>query len=128
MGYEKLILGTLLAGLFALIRWGLMTSVGGGTYAHKLEVFTGNLGVFLANVLGCFLLGVLFSLSEKGIVSSSNFVLLSVFALGALTTFSSYIFHLLGIMRTHGLVTAMLSLITINLLSLISAYAGSRIG
>lgn len=53
------------------------------------------LGVFIANVLGCFIAGILISLGDLGSLSAFVVPALSIGFCGALTTFSTYILDIL---------------------------------
>ncbi len=45
---------------------------------------------FLVNIIGCFLIGVFFSLIEKNLIDKTWFAILSVGFLGGFTTFSAF--------------------------------------
>ena len=77
----------LAGGLGALSRWGVSTLLSGAAVSQVL------LGTLVANTLGCFLFGLIWTWLLYSDVSVSTFwkpVLLVGF-LGALTTFSSYV-------------------------------------
>lgn len=58
---------------------------------HRLHWTTLPLGTFLVNIIGCFLLGLLYGLGERYThLSESTMLLLTVGLCGAFTTFSTF--------------------------------------
>lgn len=47
-------------------------------------------GTLIANIVGCFLIGILFAISTKGIISAEARIFLVTGILGGFTTFSSF--------------------------------------
>ncbi|HHY55591.1 MAG TPA: fluoride efflux transporter CrcB [Chloroflexi bacterium] len=71
-------------------------------------------GTMIVNITGCFLIGVFNGLGEMGLAISPNVRLLfTVGFLGAYTTFSSFGFESVALMRVSGFLAASLN-ITIN--------------
>lgn len=71
-------------------------------------------GTMIVNVTGCFLIGVFNGLGEMGLAIPPNVRLLfTVGFLGAYTTFSSFGFESISLLRVSGFLTASLN-ITIN--------------
>ncbi len=75
----------------------------GAAMRYFFIVFAGQLegkalwGVLAANLVGCFLAGVLFALQPKGIVSTQTYYFLAVGLLGSLTTLSTFSVENLGL-------------------------------
>lgn len=71
-------------------------------------------GTMIVNITGCFLIGVFNGLGEMGLAISPNVRLLfTVGFLGAYTTFSSFGFESISLLRVSGFLAASLN-ITIN--------------
>lgn len=65
-------------------------------YQHNFPLAT-----FIVNILGCFLIGVLFALGEKGnILSPSTRLMLITGFCGGFTTFSTFAFENVSLLRT----------------------------
>lgn len=82
-------------------------------------------GTFTVNVVGAFLIGVLFAtLTEKGIGPDHLRLLLVVGILGGFTTFSSYTLEAINLIESGHWNTALLYVFGSNLLGLIACAAG----
>lgn len=92
----KTIVALALGGSFgAIARWGLHTWVDGKTTASPFPW-----GILLVNVLGCLLFGFLFSLAEvKGWFSEVTRLAIFTGFLGSFTTFSTFSWHTLALLR-----------------------------
>ncbi|MEI6346811.1 MAG: fluoride efflux transporter CrcB [Bacteroidota bacterium] len=60
-------------------------------YVHKWVAISFPLGTFLVNILGCFLIGLFFGISEKSDLMSSDLrIFLTIGFCGGFTTFSTF--------------------------------------
>lgn len=82
-------------------------------------------GTFVANVLGCFLFGVIWTLADHRVMLSpeTKLVFLTGF-MGAFTTFSTYIFDSHQLLGTSGYVLAIGNLLTQIVIGLIAFQIG----
>lgn len=82
-------------------------------------------GTFIANVLGSFLLGILFILSlEKTFLGENLRLLLAVGFLGAFTTFSTFSVESVYMLRSHEYFSAFIYIAGSVAVSLAAAFAG----
>ena len=58
------------------------------------------LGTLIVNVIGCLLIGVVFGLAEKGMVTDEWRLFLATGILGGFTTFSAFSNETIGLLRT----------------------------
>ena len=88
----------------------LLIFVAGGTgsiarflcqkYIYEWNPHPFPLGTFLVNVVGCFLIGVFYGLSEKGNVLTPEWrLLLTTGFCGGFTTFSSFAYENIGLLK-----------------------------
>ncbi len=82
----------ILGGLGVVLRYFIITVL--NKYDSKIPF-----GIFIANILGCFLIGYCFQLFENETISKDTFALLSIALIGGLTTFSSLIFDFLNLIK-----------------------------
>ncbi|MDD3345217.1 MAG: fluoride efflux transporter CrcB [Candidatus Omnitrophica bacterium] len=86
-------------------------------------------GTMAVNVCGCFILGLLASLSEKKFVLSPDArMLLMIGFCGAFTTFSTFIFETDTLLRSGQIMRASLNLFASLVFGLILFRAGSYLG
>jgi CrcB protein len=73
-------------------------------------------GTFLANMIGCFLIGVIFALADRvpWLTPSVRLFFMTGF-LGALTTFSTYALEVVAAMRSGGLGVATITFLANNI-------------
>ena len=82
-------------------------------------------GTFLVNVSGCFLIGLFYGLGESRITITPELRLLfAVGFLGAFTTFSSFGFESIALLRSGALWFTVLNIVGSNLLGLLAVGAG----
>lgn len=86
-------------------------------------------GTSLANILGCFLFGLIWTLSEKRVLIPKplGLVLLTGFA-GSFTTFSTYVFEAEILLQQGQWLTLVLKVLGQNLLGFAALGLGFRIG
>ena len=112
-----------LGGMGALSRYGL------GSAVQRLVGPTFPLGTFLVNVVGCFGFGLLFALFEKRWLFDPEWrlVVLTGF-LGAFTTFSTFAYESLGLLRDGQWLAAGANILGQLLLGLASVGGGLFLG
>ena len=82
-------------------------------------------GTLVVNVLGCFLFGVVWTLEqEHELVSPETRVILLVGFMGAFTTFSTFAFETVTLLREPGLLHAAGNFLAHNVLGLLGVVAG----
>lgn len=82
-------------------------------------------GTFLVNVSGCFLIGLFYGLGESRITITPELRLLfAVGFLGAFTTFSSFGFESIALLRSGALWFSAVNIVGSNLLGLLAVGAG----
>jgi CrcB protein len=85
--------------------------------------------IFLVNVSGCFLLGLVFTVfTERFVASSTVRLVLTVGFLGAYTTFSTFALDTVRLLQDGAAVTAGLNAFGSVLLGVIAAYGGIMAG
>ena len=82
---------------------------------------------FTVNIVGCFLIGLIFSWSLQSISFENIRLFLMVGILGGFTTFSSFGLETFDLIKQGKHITAISYIITTNILGLISVYAGYSI-
>ena len=68
------------------------------------------MGTLSVNLGGCFLIGLIFSLADRGIVSPTMRLLLMTGFLGGLTTFSSYVLESTNFFKSMEISTALVNI------------------
>jgi len=106
-------------GVGSLSRWGLGLLLNSAKWP---------LGTMVANILGCFLIGLLF----RGIENQNTFLLqykslLMAGFLGALTTFSTFNLEVFQMMKKGELVTAVGYAMASLVISLVAVYVGYKL-
>ena len=91
------------------------------SYQHSFPLAT-----FLINVFGCLLIGILFALGEKGnILSPQTRLLLITGFCGGFTTFSTFAFENMNLLRTGDTVYFVLYAAGSVLLGILAVYLGN---
>jgi fluoride exporter len=81
-------------------------------------------GTFSVNLIGCFLIGLVFGLSEKGNVSPEWRLFLATGILGGFTTFSAFSLESINLMRSGQLSYAFAYIASSILLGLVATFTG----
>jgi CrcB protein len=86
-------------------------------------------GTFTVNMLGCFLFGLVWSLSEDRLLLStqSRFIILTGF-MGAFTTFSTFTFESVQMLREAEWSLAIINLLAQNILGIALLVVGLKVG
>jgi CrcB protein len=86
-------------------------------------------GVFTINILGCFLIGLLMSaFEERFIITPALRIFLTIGILGGFTTFSTFSYEAISLLRDAEIFKASLYVIGSVTLCLLGTYLGSSIG
>jgi len=86
------------------------------------------IGTLAVNVLGCLLIGMIYSLAEqKNILSPELRIFLSVGFCGGFTTFSSFVFEKFNLIKTGDFLVLAIYLGASVFLGLIAVYLGSQV-
>lgn len=72
------------------------------SYFAKKTTTAFPIGIFTVNLVGCFLIGILFSLTKKQILTSEQAQVFSIGFLGALTTFSTFSMDVFKLIFVNG--------------------------
>lgn len=103
----------------------------GGILRYILSVLIQNriqlvfpLGTFLVNVIGCFVIGVLFGLSERTAISVEWRLFFATGICGGFTTFSAFSLETMTLMRTDQLLYAGLYVVASVLVGVASTFLG----
>lgn len=119
----KLILLFAAGGLGTLLRYGLSSLV----QRHAGLSFPW--GTFAVNMIGCFLFGLLWSVFENRMdISREIRAVVLVGFLGGFTTFSSFAFEAVGLLREGALLPALGHLIGQNVVGLLLVWCGLTVG
>ena len=101
---------------------------------YSIETFLGNknqdfpFATLFANVIGCLLAGVLYTLmSQKDSTNQQLYLTIIIGFCGGLTTFSSYALQSLGLMQTGSVLKAVIYLVISPALGLICVLAGIKL-
>jgi fluoride exporter len=86
-------------------------------------------GIFTINILGCFLIGFFMSaLEERFLITPALRIFLTVGILGGFTTFSTFSYESISLLRDAEIFKAALYIVGSVLLCLFGTYVGSTIG
>ncbi len=103
MNYPDLLYIAVGGALGAVARYLLSTWI----YSRVEQIYP--FGTFAVNMLGCFLLGLIFKLIlEKSIMSSELRLMITVGIIGAFTAFSTFSLETLTLFRENNITTALL--------------------
>jgi len=103
----------------------------GGISRYLLSVFIQNkvnsgfpFGTFTVNITGCFLIGLLYGISERGSVNTNLRLFLATGILGGFTTFSAFSMETVNMIKAGHLSTAF----TYTLLSVLLGFGATLAG
>jgi CrcB protein len=123
MMIKKLLLIALAGGMGSLARYGLsglVQNIAGGKFAW---------GTATVNVLGCFLFGTIWSLTEeKMLISGETRAIILTGFMGAFTTFSTYIFETGELMRDSQWILATTNIFAQIIIGLFCFFIGLSVG
>jgi CrcB protein len=121
--WQKLLLIAIAGALGTLARFGL------SAFVYRLCGAAFPYGTLAVNVLGCFLFGFIWSLSDDRLIISgeTRFILLVGF-LGAFTTFSTFAFETSWLLRDSQWVLAFGNVVGQNVLGVVFVFVGLAVG
>ena len=93
-------------------------------YSYKLFDWIFPIGTLVVNLIGSFLIGLLWGIFEAGNLSPNIRVLLFIGILGGFTTFSSYMLETLNLYRDGEVRLAIINLFANNIFGLIMVIGG----
>lgn len=95
------------------------------TLVEKHMMSTFPMGTFIANILGCFIIGLVYALAEKGDLMSAEWRLfLTVGFCGGFTTFSAFAYNNLSLIKEHSYNYLLLNVGGNLILGILAVYAG----
>ncbi len=94
-------------------------------YVEKGMSSTFPLGTFIANISGCFIIGVVFALSEKGnLINAEWRMFLGVGICGGFTTFSAFSYNNFNMIKEHSFSQLFLNVGGNLFLGILAVYLG----
>lgn len=94
-------------------------------FMFRLYPFSFPLGTFSVNILGCFLIGILFALSERGtLLNQDTKIFLITGICGGFTTFSTFSYDNYSLLRSGEFVHFLLYTLGSVLFGLLATYLG----
>lgn len=94
-------------------------------YVHTKVVTTFPIGTLLVNLAGCFLIGVVFGLTERGNLAPEWRLFLATGVLGGFTTFSAFSNETVGMLRDGQSVPALVYVVLSIFVGLTATVAGA---
>ncbi|CUU04570.1 CrcB protein [Candidatus Kryptobacter tengchongensis] len=109
----------IIAGLGGFVGAGLRYFL--STFTYKILGTDFPYGTFVVNVLGSFLIGLFMGLIDRGLIISSNWrIFIAVGLLGGFTTFSSFSYETVELLKQGSMLTAIAN-ITYTILNCLAA-------
>lgn len=115
---QQVLLIALGGSLGAVARYGLSTLV----YHQTNEIFPW--GTLVVNLTGCFLIGILVELFDTAIIASQWRSFITIGFIGAYTTFSTFSFETLNLLRDGEIRLASFNIIANNILGIVLVLVG----
>lgn len=103
---------------------GTLARYSAAAYSHKLFGLNFPYGTFAVNIIGSFVIGFAWALSENIHISPNTKIFLFVGLLGGFTTFSSYSLETLNLFRDGEMKLALLNILANNLVGLVMVVTG----
>lgn len=97
-------------------------------YAHVMAQGVFPWGTLTVNLIGCLLIGFLWSFSERASLSPNSSFFLFVGVLGAFTTFSTYSLESLKLLQNGQAVLGIANIGISNVVGLLAVWAGKTLG
>ncbi len=107
--------------LGALMRYGV--TLGSTTWGSSFPY-----GILIANVIGCLLIGIFYSIYQDKVISSEMRSFIQIGLLGAFTTFSTFSLDTLKLLEQGSLMQAGLNIVLTLVLSLLATWVGLSVG
>lgn len=95
-----------------------------GQFVQHKFLSTFPYGTLSVNLIGCFLIGIVFALGERGVVSVEWRFFLATGFLGGFTTFSSFSNEAIGLFRTGQMFQAFTYILSSVVIGLLATFAG----
>ncbi|MDX9880444.1 MAG: fluoride efflux transporter CrcB [Prolixibacteraceae bacterium] len=94
-------------------------------YVEKIFHTTFPLGTFVANLLGCFIIGIVFAIAEKGNLMSPEWrIFLTVGFCGGFTTFSSFAYNNFSFLKEQTFVPLFMNIGLSVVVGILAVYLG----
>lgn len=94
-------------------------------FVEKMFHTTFPLGTFIANMAGCFIIGIAFAFAEKGDIMSAEWrIFLTVGFCGGFTTFSSFAYNNLSFLKDNTLLPFFLNIGLSVIFGILAVYLG----
>lgn len=107
----------------------------GGVLRYLLSLLINNrsfsgfpYGTLVVNILGCFLIGIIYGLADKGSVTENWRLFLATGILGGFTTFSAFSYETFSMLRAGSYGQALTYISASILIGLCATYLGSVLG
>ena len=91
---------------------------------HAKTATTFPLGTLMVNIIGCFFIGVVFGIFDKGLMSHEWKLFLATGVLGGFTTFSAFSIEAFALFREGNSTFALLYILASVLVGLLATYVG----
>ena len=107
---------------------GTLTRYGVSGFAHQKYNGIFPIGTLAVNLIGSFLIGIVWGLTENSTLSPNVRILIFVGILGGFTTFSAYSLEMLTLIRDGSYKIALLNILLNNVLGIGLAFIGLMLG
>jgi len=93
-------------------------------WAHRIYDGTFPVGTLVVNVIGSFIIGLVWGLSEQGNISSGVRTFIFIGLLGGFTTFSSFSLETMHLFRNNEIKLGLINILANNILGIAFVFAG----